>query len=148
MEKSISSLVEVPANLSASQATELDLTEHRDSCGSMYDAFEKSVLDGLSGKTCQERYRHRKGRTSDACSKSWMNSGTVWHGEYSTRSSSEYHSGAVVCSLSEVLETDVPPTYSLSPTACAGILRRAATRGRALPKELKEALESVVRQCL
>jgi hypothetical protein len=49
-----------------------------------------------------------------------------------------------VCSLLDVLETDaVPRKYYLSPKACAGILRRAAKRGRALPPLLQQALEHV-----
>lgn len=49
-----------------------------------------------------------------------------------------------VCSLSAVLETcDVPPKYFLSPTACRGILRRAAKRGRELPPQLQAALQQV-----
>jgi hypothetical protein len=47
-----------------------------------------------------------------------------------------------VCSLSGVLETgSVPPKFSLSVKACAGILRRAERRGKALPPMLKAALE-------
>jgi hypothetical protein len=72
----------------------------------------------------------------------------------------EYHSGAVVCSLSDILETwDDPRTrarfkteedfltyllpYFLSATACRGILRRAARRGKELPTTLRRALEQV-----
>ena len=35
----------------------------------------------------------------------------------------------------------VPASYYLSPTACAGIIRRARRRGRSLPPQLEEALE-------
>jgi hypothetical protein len=42
------------------------------------------------------------------------------------------------------LETrDVPQRFFLSAKACAGILRRAERRGKALPPMLKEALEAV-----
>jgi hypothetical protein len=51
-----------------------------------------------------------------------------------------------VCSLSEVLETEVAPRYFLSPKAAAGILRRAAKRGRELPRVLRLALESLAHQ--
>jgi len=51
-----------------------------------------------------------------------------------------------VCSLSAILETgDVPQRLYLSGKACAGILRRAAKRGRELPEALRQALEAVVR---
>ena len=73
-----------------------------------------------------------------------MTSGTVWRGEFWTRSSSEWPSDADVCFLSDVLETrDVPQRFFLSPTACQGILRRAASRGKELPSQLKDALEEV-----
>ena len=49
-----------------------------------------------------------------------------------------------VCSLSDVLETgEVPERYFLSARACAGILRRAEARGRALPPHLIVALKAV-----
>ena len=62
-------------------------------------------------------------------------------GAYWTPSSSGFHSGAAA-SLSSVLEpaASIPPKYYLSPTACLGILRRAAKRGRILPALLDEAL--------
>ena len=47
-----------------------------------------------------------------------------------------------VCSLSDILETGgVPQRFYLSARACAGILRRAEKRGRALPPSLQQALE-------
>ena len=44
-------------------------------------------------------------------------------------------------SLSEILESSASVKYYLSPTACRGILRRAAKRGKELPTELRRALE-------
>lgn len=58
---------------------------------------------------------------------------------------SAWPNAAAVCSLSQVLETgSIPPRYFLSATACAGILRRAAKRGKDLPVALRQALEGVV----
>ena len=51
------------------------------------------------------------------------------------------HSGAGACSLSGILEEDVPGKYFLSPKACAGILKRAELLGRALPPLLEETLK-------
>jgi hypothetical protein len=46
--------------------------------------------------------------------------------------------------LSDTLETgDLPQRFSLSATACQGILRRAASRGKKLPQALQQALEGV-----
>lgn len=62
--------------------------------------------------------------------------GALW-----TRNGSEWRSGAVACSLSSILETGpVDRRYFLSPVACAGILRRAEKRGKALPLLLEAAL--------
>lgn len=65
------------------------------------------------------------------------------HGACLMLSSSEWPSDAGVCFLSDVLETDSErlAKYSLSPTACRGILHRAGQRGRSLPPVLEEALE-------
>jgi hypothetical protein len=61
-----------------------------------------------------------------------------------TLSTSEWHSAAAVCSLSDTLETgDVPQRFFLSAIACKGILRRAEKRGKQLPPALEQALQSV-----
>ena len=55
-------------------------------------------------------------------------------------------SDAYVSSLSSILETGpIDRRYFLSPKACAGILRRAESRGKELPEALRLALESVAR---
>ena len=55
---------------------------------------------------------------------------------------SESRSDAVVSSLSLTLERgNLPPRFFLSPKACAGILRRANRRGKALPELLEKALK-------
>ena len=46
--------------------------------------------------------------------------------------------------LSQILQANAPEKYSLSPKACAGIIRRAEKRGKELPDMLKEALMEVV----
>ncbi|KVK90315.1 hypothetical protein WS93_35815 [Burkholderia cepacia] len=67
------------------------------------------------------------------------------HTGFLTLSTSEWPSDAVVCSLSDTLETgDVPQQYLLSAKACSGILRRAAKRGKELPRPLAHALAAVV----
>jgi hypothetical protein len=72
------------------------------------------------------------------------NSGMVAPGECLTLSISEYPSDGVASSLSDILETGaLPRRYFLSPTACLGILRRAAKRGKELLPRLKAALERV-----
>ncbi len=57
---------------------------------------------------------------------------------------SEWPNDAVVCSLSQVLETGlIPQRYFLSKMACVGILRRAAKRKKTLPEQLERALAAV-----
>ncbi len=71
-------------------------------------------------------------------------SGIVARGQCLTLNTSEWRSGASVCSLSEILETgDMPQRYFLSPKACAGILLRAEKRGKILPQQLAHALMAV-----
>ena len=57
---------------------------------------------------------------------------------------SEYPSVEKECTLSEILDLNVPEKYSLSKKACAGILRRAEKRGKTLPDMLRDALMEVV----
>jgi DNA (cytosine-5)-methyltransferase 1 len=64
--------------------------------------------------------------------------------EFLTLNISEWPNDAAVCSLSQVLETgSIPQKFFLSSKACAGILRRAESRGKKLPPQLQHALESV-----
>ena len=48
--------------------------------------------------------------------------------------------------LSETLETSVDEKYNLSQTACAGIIRRAETRGKSLPDPLGPVLGAIANQ--
>jgi len=59
-------------------------------------------------------------------------------GEYSTHSFGESPSVAVESHLSQILEAQPLPKYSLSAKACSGILRRAQRRGKTLPPLLQK----------
>ena len=99
---------------------------------------------GSFGKTSPEFCRRTSGGTLVPSSGRWSNSGMASSGGALTLSTSVHPSDASVCSLSDILEIgDVPQRYYLSPRACAGILRRAAKRGRELPPQLRRALEAV-----
>jgi hypothetical protein len=66
------------------------------------------------------------------------------HTAFLTLNTSEWHSAAAVCSLSDTLETgELPQRFFLSATACKGILRRAEKRGKVLPPALEQALKAV-----
>ena len=62
-------------------------------------------------------------------------------GELTTLNFVESPNVAVESHLSQILEENPLPKYSLSATACQGILRRADRRGKELPQALKIALE-------
>ena len=98
---------------------------------------------GLLSKTSLAFYPATEEPTSLSSFAGWSNAGMASPGGYSTLSISEWPSAAAVCSLSEVLETDVAPKYFLSAKACSGILRRAERRGKALPTTLLQALQQV-----
>lgn len=51
---------------------------------------------------------------------------------------------ASVCSLSSILEDNVPDGYYLSGRACEGILRRSEERGKPLDPLLKQALLNTI----
>ena len=65
---------------------------------------------------------------------------SAWLGECWTLNTGVSPSAARESSLSQILQDDPPQKYYLSRTACLGILRRAQTRGKELPQQLKEAL--------
>ena len=134
-----------PVKASALPVTGQGSQERPGSCGNIYEQYRLSVLAGLSGRTSRERSQVAEGKISDVCSKPWMNSGIVSHGEYWTRSISEWPKDADVCLLSEVLEQTVPQKYYLSPKACAGIIRRAAKREKPLPISLEIALKEQIK---
>lgn len=72
---------------------------------------------------------------------SWPTSGYAAGERCWTRSDDEEREGSARASLSDTLERgSVHPRFYLSPKACAGILRRAARRGRDLPPALAAAL--------
>lgn len=70
---------------------------------------------------------------------SWETGGALLT-EFSMHSFGECPSVDVESRLSQILEENPPPKYSLSAKACTGILNRAKRRGKPLPPELEEAL--------
>ena len=64
----------------------------------------------------------------------------VWLGQPGMLNFSESPRDAVVSSLSQILMGSAPSKYSLSRTACLGILRRAKEREKSLPPQLEKAL--------
>lgn len=61
-----------------------------------------------------------------------------------TLNTGEFPSVEKESTLSQILQLNAPEKYSLSPRACAGILRRAEKRGKELPDMLRDALTEVI----
>jgi hypothetical protein len=111
---------------------------------SFADLLKESNLAGLSGKMSPVSCHRTEDGTLVPSLGRWKNSGMVSRTECLTLSTSEWPKDAVVCSLSDTLETGkLPQRFSLSATACQGILRRADKRGKKLPERLQEALLAV-----
>ena len=129
---------------------------------------QMSFLDSLSGKTSQELSVPTGEKTSLPSSRRSAPSATIpiqyldlrmgygnllgayWEtttallGRSTMPSSGACPSAVRESTLSQILQLDAPEKYSLSPTACAGIIRRAEKRGKELPDMLMEALTEVV----
>ena len=69
---------------------------------------------------------------------------TVLPGKSMTLNTGECPSAVRESTLSQILNLNAPEKYSLSPKACAGIVRRAEKRGKMLPDMLREALMEVI----
>jgi hypothetical protein len=105
------------------------------------DAFSEDLQGVFPAKMAHWNRQGEGGRTVVLCLVPKEQS----RGASSTPNTSAWPNDASVCSLSQVLETgSIPPKYFLSGKACAGILRRAALRGKTLPPLLESALRLVV----
>jgi hypothetical protein len=136
---------ELPASLSALQDSEkgwqMTVETSRLSSLNLLAAYGP---DGWCGRTSPASCRLIEGECLEPSSLGWQNSGMGSPTEFLTLNISEFHSAAVACSLSDVLETGVvPQRYFLSATASRGILRRAEKRGKELPTQLRQALQAV-----
>ena len=133
------------ANPSALPDSAKDSTTHEaDSCLHILRSLGVSGLDGLSGKMSPASCRATEEGILEPSSGRWGHWGMGGPTESWTHSGSEWPSAVAVCSLSQTLETGpLPQRFYLSAKACAGILRRAAKRGKELPPMLREALEMV-----
>jgi hypothetical protein len=105
-------------------------------------------VDGWSLRTWTDSFPQTADEISPSFSRRWPSSGfTISPGECSTADTSECPSGGgVYSSLPDVLEAEVPPRFYLSPKAAAGLIRRAAKRGRKLPAPLSAALADLASQ--
>ena len=145
-------LEEAPASPSVSQDCVKDwLTRAATSCSPIWPSLHDIAPSGWSGRMSPASCHQTADGILEPSSGHWGNSGMGSRIECLTLNTPEwatsptlFHSAAVVCSLSDILETgDVPQRYYLTPRACAGIFRRAERRGKELPVQLRHALEQV-----
>ena len=87
-------------------------------------------------------YLNLRGGGGNILGASWEMVGAL-PGVSMTLNFGESPSDARESTLSQILDLNAPDKYSLSPRACAGILRRAEKRGKVLPDMLREALMEV-----
>ncbi|GAB4227723.1 MAG: hypothetical protein Kow0032_07140 [Methyloligellaceae bacterium] len=153
MQLSIFSAGEHPAKVSASPGSEKAwMIRAATWPSSILPLLNAIVPAGLSGKMSPAFCHREKDGILAPSSGRWANSGMGSLTECWTLSSCEHAdfegrspSDGAVCSLSAILETGaVPQRYYLTAKACAGILRRAAKRGKTLPPRLEAALMAVV----
>ena len=170
MEQLTLSLGEPPASHSASRETGKGLTMQGVAlCSTLQDLYTRLSQSGLCGKTSRAACHQEKGGISRhsflACAGGTLLSPrtdggaaglppittaepTGSHGGYLTLNTPEWTDTLApcrrdegVCGLSDILEIgNVLPKYFLSARACAGILRRADKRGKALPPILERML--------
>ena len=142
MQESMFSLEERPVSPSQLQDSERDwLTRVATSCLPTLQLLTAIGPSGWFGRTSPAYFPLTEDETLPAYFEGWQNSGMGLPTEFLTLSTSEFHSAAVACSLSDILETgNVPQRFFLSATACRGILRRAEKRGKELPEQLANAL--------
>ena len=111
--------------------------------GSSIASYLKDAPDGLSARMSLASSVAEAVKISQQSSSPSQNSGIASDGVSLTLNTSEWPRDAAVCSLSQVLEKEVPLRFSLSAKACQGILRRADRRGKMLPPPLAHALKVV-----
>lgn len=111
---------------------------------SSIELLRNLIHSGLSLKMYPACLAQMEDVTLPSSFEGWCNAGMASPIGYLTLGISEFPNAAVECSLSAVLEMDVPPKYFLSAKACRGILRRAERRGKELPEILKRVLACVV----
>lgn len=131
-----------PARTSALPAAARAWLESVADFGSSSIVFLRSLgQTGALSRTSPACYPATADGTLPSSFEGWLNSGMALPGGFLTLSISVWPKDAAVCSLSAILEMDVPPRFYLSPRACRGILRRAEKRGKELPEVLHQALQ-------
>ncbi len=108
----------------------------------LLDSLANDAPQLFSSKTFTASFIRTKDEISKPSFGLWPNSGILSDGVCLTAKTSESPNLAKESTLSGVIETgEVPDKYFLSPSAAAGMLRRADRQGRNLFPPLRESLE-------
>lgn len=118
------------------------MTSEADFSRKSLDLLECFHRTGLYSKTSPTFSASTTVETLRSSSEPSSNAGMACAGGFLTLNTSVWHKDASVCSLWEILEERVASKYYLTPKACAGILRRAAKRGKELSPHLEAALRA------
>ena len=133
-----------PVKMYPSQGDALVSLVNALACGSsLPESLTKLNRDGSLSKTSLVFYPAIKDKTLPPSFNGWRSAGMVLPGGCLTFSFSEFPNEGGACSLSQVLETEAPPKYYLSPKAAKGIIQRAEKRGKKLPTHLEQTLRTV-----
>ena len=104
------------------------------------DFLSPTDLSGLFSKMFPDCSTVTKGLISEYCSKSWMNSGMAFRGEYWTQNTLEHPKDVEECLLSEVLEPSSPRECFLNPMELVSLANRAWAREKDLDPLLEKSL--------
>ena len=109
--------------------------KYLDSSGRLRKNIDPSIF---SMKTLRECYPVIKDLTTSKYSIKWPHSGTTRNGRCQTVKTSESHRIGKGCSLSDILEDEVPEKYFLSNTKLTDILRSASQQKPQLLEHLQQ----------
>ena len=143
-------LREHPANPSLLPDSEQDwLIRVATSPSNILPFLAASGPPGWSGRTSPASCQTMADGRLVPASGSWGSSGMGSPTAFLTLNTSVFPNAASVSSLSRILETGVHlRRYCLRATACRGILRRAAKRGKTLPHALHKALTAKAKEAM
>lgn len=100
---------------------------------------EPSSKRSSASKTKPPMFLDLRAASGTPQERSWV-TGIPLHGASSMLNFGEFPNAAEESFLCQILQANVPDEFSLSATACSGILRRAENRGKELPNLLRFAL--------
>jgi len=123
-------------------------TERRAACTTtFFDLLAKFTQRGLSWRTSRASYRQSKEPLLRQLPTRWKRLGIWGGGSRATFEMRAFPRTGIECSLSQLIDQDVPITSLLTAANCRGILRREERAGRLekLDPQFHEALKETLR---